>query len=100
MNETVQVKVPNKHTKLEARRRIEEGFSKIADQIGGKAQVEQTWNGDTLSFRVGAMGQTVDGSLTVFDDCVDIVVSLPWLLAKLAGPITQKLESETQLLLK
>lgn len=99
MNETITVTVPNKHTKAEARRRIEGGFDKVAEQIGGKAQVEQHWEGDTMRFKAAAMGQTIDGTLVVREDEVQIDVSLPWLLAKLAGPISQKLEKDTQLLL-
>lgn len=100
MSETITVKVPNKHTKLEAKSRISDGFGKVADQLGGKAQIYQTWQEDTLTFKAGAMGQDIEGNLTVFDDYVLINVNLPWLLAKLAGPISQKLEDHTQLLLK
>ncbi len=100
MAETVTVKVPNKHTKMEAKTRIVDGFDKVTDQLGGKAQVSQQWDGDTLTFTAGAMGQNVDGNLTVFDDHVLINVNLPWLLAKLAGPISEKLAKDTQLLLK
>ena len=99
MNEKITVRVPNKHTKAEARRRIEEGFHKVADQIGGKAQLKQRWKGDTLTFTAAAMGQTIDGTLIVREDEVQIDVSLPWILAKLAGPISDKLAKNTQLLL-
>ncbi|MGI9354934.1 MAG: polyhydroxyalkanoic acid system family protein [Rhizobiaceae bacterium] len=99
MNETITVTVPNKHTKAEARRRIEGGFDKVAAQIGGKAQVEQKWKGDTMRFKAATMGQTIDGTLIVREEEVQIDVSLPWLLAKLAGPISGKLAKNTQLLL-
>ena len=57
MAETVTVKVPNKHTKMEAKTRIVNGFDKVTDQLGGKAQVSQQWDGDTLTFTAGAMGR-------------------------------------------
>ena len=100
MNETITVRVPNKHSKAEARRRIEGGFDKVTEQIGGKAQVEQSWDGDTMRFKAAAMGQSIDGTLIVREEEVQIDVSLPWLLARLAGPISEKLEKNTTILLE
>lgn len=100
MAETITITVPNRHSKEEARRRIDGGFNKAIDHLAGKAQVETAWIGDEMSFKASAMGQSVTGTLSLFDDHVRIDVALPWLLAKLAGPISQKLEKNTQLLLK
>lgn len=100
MAETVTVTVPNRHTKEEARRRIDDGFAKAMDTLAGKAEVKTAWKGDVMTFQAGALGQNVSGTLTITDDEVVIRISLPWILAKLAGPISQKLEKNTQLLLK
>ncbi|EFL88392.1 polyhydroxyalkanoic acid system family protein [Ahrensia sp. R2A130] len=100
MAETVTVNVPNKHTKLEARRRIEDGFGTVQEQIAGKGvQVDQMWSGDRLDFKAGAMGQNITGHLIVRDDDIHIEVDLPWILAKLSGGIKEKLTKGTQLLL-
>ncbi len=99
MTETMTVYVPNKRSKAEARQRIEAGFDKVAEQLGGAAQVEQVWEGDMMRFSAKAAGQTITGTLVVREDDIRIDVTLPWLLARLAGPISEKLKKDTQLLL-
>ncbi len=99
MTETITVFVPNKRSKAEARQRIEDGFDKVAEQLGGAAQVEQVWDGDTMRFTASAAGQTIPGTLVVRNEDIRIDVTLPWLLAKIAGPISEKLRKDTQLLL-
>lgn len=100
MSERVTIKLPNKHTKLEARNRIDAGLEKVAAQFKGKATIDHAWNGDTLVCKTRTLGQTVTGEATVFDDHVVINIDLPWLLARMAGPITEKVQQRAQLLLK
>ena len=100
MAEKITVNVPHKLSREEARKRIDSGFGKVQEQIAGKAvSVEQTWNGDTLAFAAGAMGQKITGTLHVQDKNVLIEIDLPWFLAKLSGTVTDKLKKGTQLLL-
>ncbi|MDD9910145.1 MAG: polyhydroxyalkanoic acid system family protein [Ahrensia sp.] len=99
MNETITVTIPNKRSKEEAKQRIDSGFHTVTEQLGGRAQINQSWQGDRMQFDAAAMGQTISGTLDVREDVVEINVSLPWLLAKLAGPISDKLAKHTQLLL-
>ncbi len=100
MAEKITVNVPHKLTRDGAKSRIESGFSKVQEQIAGKSvDVQQSWNGDVLTFSAGAMGQKITGTLTVQDENVLIEVDLPWILAKLSGGIQDKLKKGTQLLL-
>lgn len=100
MAEKITVNVPHKLSRDEARQRIDSGFAKVQEQIAGKAvEVEQNWQSDTMSFRAGAFGQAITGTLKVLDDHVLIEVDLPWLLAKMSGVFRDKLKNGTQLLL-
>ena len=101
MAEKITVNVPHKHTRMEAKSRIEGGFEKAQQQIAGKGvSVEQEWNGDRMDFRAGMMGQKVTGNLVVTDDHVVIEVDLPWMLRALSGKVQEQLKSGTQLLLE
>ena len=101
MAEKVTVNVPHQHTKLEARTRIDQGFSKVQEQIGGKGvHVDQHWTGDRMDFAAHAMGQKITGNLTVEDSQIRIEVDLPWMLKALSGTVQEKLRSGTQLLLE
>lgn len=100
MAEKVTVRVPHKLSKADARARIDKGFAKVQEQIAGKSvNVEQEWQGETMAFKAGAMGQSLTGKLNVMDDHVHIEVDLPWFLAKLSGMVEDKLRKGTQLLL-
>ncbi len=100
MAEKITVNVPHKLSREEARSRIDSGFGKVQEQIAGKAvAVEQTWNGDSMAFTAGAMGQNITGSLHIQENNVLIEIDLPWFLAKLSGSIGEKLKKGTQLLL-
>ena len=101
MAETITVNIPNKHTKLEAKSRIKNGFHTVQEQIGGKGvAVKQVWAEDRMDFEAGAMGQSITGYLVVRDDDIHIEVDLPWFLAKLSGGIKEKLVKGTQGLLE
>lgn len=63
--------------------------------------IEQgTWEEDTLSFRMRALGHTAAGTIEVLEDTLRIEVSLPWLLAKAANRLLPILRKETTLLLE
>ena len=101
MQKPVVVDIPHSLGRAEARRRLEEGFGRIRDQIAGNAiAFEETWSGDRLSFRAGALGQTVTGRLDVFDASVRIEVDLPWFLAAIAEKLKGRLRHEGALLLE
>lgn len=101
MSEKITVNVPHKLSKEAAHAKIDSGFAKVQEQIGGKGvAVDQSWDGDVMNFTAGAMGQKLTGRLTVDDKNVHIEVDLPWLLAKLGGTVKEKLAQGTKLLLE
>ena len=61
---------------------------------------EETWSGDSLQFRVRAVGQTADGKIEVFDDHVQLEVTLPWLLGKFAEKLAPAIRKEGVLMLE
>ena len=82
-------------------RRLKDGFARADGQLGTIIAIEQqTWNGDTLRFRVRALGQTAAASIEVLEDALIIEVSLPWLLAKAANRVLTILRKEATRLLE
>lgn len=101
MNETVRVTISHRLGKGEAVRRIKEGFAHTDGHLGTMIAIEQqTWDGDTLRFRVRALGQIAAASIEVLEDSLHIEVSLPWLLAKAANRLLSVLRKETTRLLE
>ena len=102
MNDTFAVVVAHRLGKAEAIRRLKEGFARTNGQLGAMIALEQeTWEGDTLRFRMRVLGQTAAASIEVLEDALRIEVSLPWLLAKAAKRLLPLLRKEaTQLLEK
>jgi hypothetical protein len=101
MNDTVTVIIGHHLGKVEAVRRLKEGFARTSGHLGPLIAMEQqTWEGDILRFRMRALGQTAAGSIEVLDDALRIEVSLPWLLAKAAKRLLPILRKEATLLLK
>jgi hypothetical protein len=102
MSNTVVVSIPHQLGKPEAKRRLQGGFARMRDSFPGLklTAIEETWNGDHLDFRWGVMGQSAGGSLDVEDDHVRLEITLPWLLARLAGGMKSAIQKQGQLLLE
>ncbi len=101
MAETINVEIPHKLTRAEARQRLEGGLQKIHENIAGRAvSVEQAWTGDHMDFKASMMGQSVTGRLDVEDACVKLQLDLPWMLAAIAGQLQGRLKKEGTLLLE
>jgi len=101
MSDTVTIVVSHRLGKAEAIARIKEGFARTHGRLGPMIAMEQeTWEGDTLRFRMRALGQTAAGTIEVQEDALRIEVSLPWLLAKAAKRLLPILRKETTLLLE
>ena len=100
MNDTVAAIVGHRLGKVEAVRRLKEGFARTNGNFGLIAVEQETWEGDTLRFRVRALGQTAAASIEVLEDALRIEVSLPWLLAKAAKGLLPVLCKEATLLLE
>ena len=101
MSETVKVTISHRLGKGEAVKRVKEGFARTDGQLGTMIAIEQqTWDGDTLRFRVRALGQSAAARIEVLEDALNIEVSLPWLLAKAANRLLAVLRKETTRLLE
>ena len=87
--------------KIEAVRRLKEGFARTNGQLGAIiAMDEQIWEGDTLRFRMRALGQTAAGTIEVLENALRVELSLPWLLAAAAKRLVPILRREAALLLE
>ena len=101
MTEPLVVTISHRLGKEEARRRIKNGIASLPASFGPVFHIlDQTWSGDELHFRVSALAQSVDGTITVADDHVRLMVTLPWLLARLAGMASARIEREGRLMLE
>jgi putative polyhydroxyalkanoate system protein len=102
MSDPIIVEIPHGLGAAEAKRRIDQGFARLAEQIGGQriAQVKRKWAGDRLAFSVGVLGQAISGEVLVMTELVRIEVQLPPLLSALAGGIKPRLQKQAQVLLE
>ena len=101
MNQPIEVDLPHKLGREEARRRIASNIHKLKDHIpGGTADVRSTWNGDTLDLSVQALGQSVDTVIAVEESVVRVWVRLPGMLGMFAKPIEAMLQKKGDLLLE
>ena len=88
MERPVDVELPHRLGRDEARRRIANNIHKLRDHIpGGAAQVNSNWSGDQLNLDITAMGQKVTALIDVEESKVRCRVMLPGMLAFFAGPI-------------
>ena len=101
VNDTLTVVIGHRLGKVEAVRRLKEGLARTNSHLGAMVAMEhETWQGDTLRFRMRALGQTAAASIEVLEDALRIEVSLPWLLAKAAKRLLPILRKEATLLLE
>jgi hypothetical protein len=101
MSDTVTIIVGHHLGKVEAVRRLKEGFARTNGHLGPMIAMEQeTWEGDTLRFRMLALGQSAAASIEVLEDALRIEVWLPWLLAKAATRLLPILRKEATRLLE
>jgi len=104
MPQPMKTTVPHNLGKAEARRRLETGFATIERQLSGSllgaVSFQNHWAGDQLSIEGRGLGQKIAGRLIVEENCVQIEIDLPEMLAALADQLRKKISMQTQLLLK
>jgi hypothetical protein len=101
MSTPVTASVPHRLGKAEAMRRLKAGLARARGDFGKVITIEhEEWDGDTLNFRMRALGQNAAGSITVMEDKLLIAVTLPWLLAKAAEQILPRIQRQATLLLE
>jgi hypothetical protein len=101
VSDTITVIIPHRLGKGEAIRRLNEGLARTNGQLGLMITMDQeSWEGDTLSFRMRAFGQAAVARIEVLEDALHLEASLPWLLAKAAKRLLPILRKEARLLLE
>jgi hypothetical protein len=101
MTKPLVVSIPHSLGKAEAARRLQTGVAQMKSQFGDKiASVDETWTGDRMDFRVGAMGQTVAGHLVVNEETVQVELQLPWILAMIAEKAKTFIQKQGTLMLE
>jgi len=95
------VSIPHRLGKQEAVRRLKAGLGQASTSFGHLMSVdEEVWTGDSLRFRIRALGQSANGTIDVSEDHLRLEVSLPWLLAKLSERLIPAIRKEGALLLE
>ena len=100
MTQPIEVDLPHKLGRDEARRRIANNIHKLQEHIPAGAQVQSGWTGDQLNLDVAAMGQSVAATIDVMDDKVRLKVLLPPMLGMFAGMIQAGLQRKGSVLLE
>jgi hypothetical protein len=101
MSNAITVSIPHRLGQEEAVRRLKSGIGSVRGNYSHIFAIrEETWTGNHLQFCVGALGQIASGSIDVMEDRVNLVVVLPWLLAKLATAIQPLIRKEGTLMLE
>ncbi len=95
MQRPIDLDLPHKLGRDEARRRIAGNIHKLKDHIpGGTAQVDSSWSGDTLNMIVHAMGQSVEARIDVEEAKLHCRIMLPGILSLFAAPIEAMLRHQ------
>ena len=80
-------------------RRLKTGLGRAAASIPVMQVEEERWTGDSMAFRIRALGQIASGQVEVGDDQVRVEVVLPWLLQRFAEMAQATIRKRGQLLL-
>ncbi len=100
MSKPITVTIPHQLGRVEARKRIDEGFADLSRHLGGSAgALDKRWEGDRLNFSLTSFGQSITGHVAVADAEVAVEVVLPGFLAMIAERVRGTLQKEGQLLL-
>lgn len=95
----VTASIPHRLTRPEVRKRIDDFVAQFHQHYANLGRLESRWSGDTMTFTLTAMAMTLPGHLDVEDQAVNLVVTLPWALAMLAGGLKPQIEREGRKLL-
>jgi hypothetical protein len=100
MSRPVVIEIAHELGDAEAHRRLENGFSRIRDQLGtGMLAFEERWEGKRLHFSARTLGHSLVGRVDVKETNVRIELDLPWAFAALAERLRQRISSAGRLLL-
>ena len=99
MSAPLVVSIPHRLGREEAVRRLKTGLGRAAASIPVMQVEEERWSGDSMAFRIRALGQIASGQVDVADDHVKVQVVLPWLLQRFAEMAQAAIKSRGSLLL-
>lgn len=99
MSAPLVVSIPHRLGREEAVRRLKTGLGRAAASIPVMQVEEERWSGDSMNFRIRALGQVATGQVDVADDHVRVEVVLPWLLQRFAELAQATIRKRGQLLL-
>jgi hypothetical protein len=99
MSAPLVVSIPHRLGREEAVRRLKTGLGRAAASIPVMQVEEERWTGDSMAFRIRALGQIASGTVDVTDDHVEVQVVLPWLLQRFAEMAQAAIKKRGQLLL-
>ena len=99
MSAPLVVSIPHRLGREEAVRRLKTGLGRAAASIPVMQVEEERWSGDSMAFRIRALGQIATGQIEVADDHVKVEVVLPWLLQRFAEMAQATIKKRGQLLL-
>jgi hypothetical protein len=99
MSAPLVVSIPHRLGREEAVRRLKTGLGRAASSIPVMQVEEERWSGDSMNFRIRALGQIASGQVDVADDHVKVQVVLPWLLQRFAEMAQATIRKRGQLLL-
>jgi len=99
MSAPLVVSIPHRLGREEAVRRLKTGLGRAAASIPVMQVEEERWSGDSMNFRIRALGQIASGQVDVADDHVKVQVVLPWLLQRFAEMAQATIRKRGQLLL-
>src|SRR6185503_17808525 len=91
----MRIAVPHHTTKANARSKIEEKLAALLNQFGGRVDdLQQQWNGDTLSFKGKARGFKLEGTVEVTDAEIVVNGKLPMMALPFEGKIREAVKRE------
>jgi hypothetical protein len=99
MSAPLVVSIPHRLGREEAVRRLKTGLGRAAASIPVMQVEEERWSGDSMNFRIRALGQIASGQVDVADDHVKVQVVLPRLLQRFAEMAQATIRKRGQLLL-
>jgi hypothetical protein len=99
MADPLVVSIPHKLGKDEALRRIKPALGKASSSFPVLTVEEEVWSGDSMTFRVRALGQIAAGKVDVGEQAVRLEVTLPWLLHKFAEVVQKTIAGRGRILL-
>jgi flavin-dependent dehydrogenase len=92
MSKSIEIAVPHNLGIEEAKRRVAAEIEQLRNEYVNKfAHSDVVWTGDSANIRVVALAQEVKARIDVLADSVHVEIILPWLLARLAAPLQDKL---------